>query len=43
VSVDFYNTGDLFAVTETLNGIKGARYAAMKAAAEKVSAPEAGN
>jgi hypothetical protein len=25
VAVDFCNTGDLLAVTETLNGIKGAR------------------
>jgi hypothetical protein len=43
VAVDFYNTGDLFAVTETLNGIKGARVAAIKAKLEKISSPEAGN
>jgi hypothetical protein len=43
IAVDFYNTGDLFAVTETLNGIDGARNAARKAAAAKVSSPQAGN
>jgi hypothetical protein len=43
IAVDFYATGDLFAVTETLNGIDGARVAAMKAAQERVSATETAN
>ena len=43
VAVDFCHTGDLFAVTETLNGITGARTAAMKKTSEEGSSSERGH